>query len=46
MAEGATPSLPVLVVGAGPAGLVLAAELVRHGTTCRIIDKAEGPTPL
>jgi len=39
-------SLPVLVVGAGPAGLVLAAELVRHGTTCRIVDKAEGPTPL
>ena len=39
-------NLPVLVIGAGPTGLILAAELVRHGTTCRIIDKAEGPTPL
>jgi 2-polyprenyl-6-methoxyphenol hydroxylase-like FAD-dependent oxidoreductase len=42
----AHPDLPVLVVGAGPTGLVLAAELIRHGTTCRIIDKATGPTPL
>ncbi len=40
------PDLPVLVVGAGPTGLVLAAELIRHGITCRIIDKAAGPTPL
>jgi 2-polyprenyl-6-methoxyphenol hydroxylase-like FAD-dependent oxidoreductase len=38
--------LPVLVVGAGPAGLTLAAELIRHGVTCRIVDKADGPTPL
>jgi 2-polyprenyl-6-methoxyphenol hydroxylase-like FAD-dependent oxidoreductase len=42
----APPDLPVLVVGAGPTGLILAAELIRHGTTCRIIDKAAGPTPL
>ena len=42
----ARPDPPVLVVGAGPTGLVLAAELIRHGTTCRIIDKAAGPTPL
>ncbi len=42
----ARPNLPVLVIGAGPTGLILAAELIRHGTTCRIIDKAEGPTPL
>lgn len=42
----ARPDLPVLVVGAGPTGLILAAELIRHGTTCRIIDKAAGPTPL
>ncbi len=40
------PDLPVLLVGAGPTGLILAAELIRHGTTCRIIDKAAGPTPL
>ncbi len=42
----ARSDLPVLVVGAGPTGLILAAELIRHGTTCRIIDKGTGPTPL
>lgn len=46
MVNGAHPNLPVLVIGAGPTGLILAAELIRHGTTCRIIDKADGPTPL
>jgi 2-polyprenyl-6-methoxyphenol hydroxylase-like FAD-dependent oxidoreductase len=35
---------PVLVVGAGPVGLMLACELVRHGVECRIIDKAPAPT--
>jgi 2-polyprenyl-6-methoxyphenol hydroxylase-like FAD-dependent oxidoreductase len=34
----------VLVVGAGPAGLFMAAELNRHGVSCRIIDKNDGPT--
>lgn len=29
----------ILVVGAGPVGLTLAAELKRHGAKCRIIDK-------
>jgi len=29
----------ILVVGAGPVGLVMAAELSRHGVKCRIIDK-------
>jgi 2-polyprenyl-6-methoxyphenol hydroxylase-like FAD-dependent oxidoreductase len=29
----------VLVVGAGPVGLFCANELMRHGLTCRIIDK-------
>jgi 2-polyprenyl-6-methoxyphenol hydroxylase-like FAD-dependent oxidoreductase len=33
------PSLP-LVVGAGPVGLTMANELVRHGVRCRIIDRA------
>ena len=33
------PSLDVLVVGAGPAGLTLAIDLARHGISCRIIDK-------
>lgn len=36
--------LPVLVVGAGPVGLMLAAELARHGVECRIIDKSPAPT--
>ncbi|WP_029004632.1 FAD-dependent monooxygenase [Azorhizobium doebereinerae] len=35
----------VLVVGAGPVGLVMAAELVRHGVSVRIIDKALKPSP-
>lgn len=46
MVNDARPDLPVLVIGAGPTGLILAAELIRHGTTCRIVDKAAGPTPL
>lgn len=36
--------LPVLVVGAGPTGLTLASELLRHGVQCRIIDKLEVPS--
>ena len=34
----------VLVVGAGPVGLFMAAELRRHGVSCRIVDKNDGPT--
>jgi 2-polyprenyl-6-methoxyphenol hydroxylase-like FAD-dependent oxidoreductase len=34
----------VLVVGAGPVGLMLASELRRHGATCRIVDRAAQPT--
>jgi 2-polyprenyl-6-methoxyphenol hydroxylase-like FAD-dependent oxidoreductase len=34
----------VLVVGAGPAGLFMAAELKRYGVSCRIVDKNDGPT--
>jgi 2-polyprenyl-6-methoxyphenol hydroxylase-like FAD-dependent oxidoreductase len=33
----------VLVVGAGPAGLLMAAELWRHGASCRVIDMNDGP---
>ena len=33
----------VLIVGAGPTGLVLALWLARMGISCRIIDKAEAP---
>jgi len=32
----------VLIVGAGPVGLTLAAECQRHGVSFRIIDKAPG----
>ena len=38
--------LPVLVVGAGPVGLALAAVLDHHGVRCRIIDRADTPAPL
>jgi 2-polyprenyl-6-methoxyphenol hydroxylase-like FAD-dependent oxidoreductase len=34
----------VLIVGAGPVGLTLAAELARHGVRCRIVDKAPAPS--
>ena len=40
----ATTKTPVLVVGAGPTGLTMAAELTRHGIPCRIIDKKSGVT--
>ncbi len=35
----------VLVVGAGPTGLTMAAELLRRGIACRLIDKAPSPSP-
>jgi 2-polyprenyl-6-methoxyphenol hydroxylase-like FAD-dependent oxidoreductase len=35
----------VLVVGAGPAGLVTACELARHGVPVRLIDRLPGPDP-
>ncbi len=34
----------VLIVGAGPTGLTMACELLRHGITPRIIDKVMAPT--
>ncbi len=33
----------ILVVGAGPTGLVLALWLTKQGVRCRIIDKTDGP---
>ena len=33
----------VLIAGAGPVGLTLAGELIRHGVTPRIVDKAPAP---
>jgi 2-polyprenyl-6-methoxyphenol hydroxylase-like FAD-dependent oxidoreductase len=35
----------VLVVGAGPVGLTVAAELARHGVGCRVIDRLHEPVP-
>jgi 2-polyprenyl-6-methoxyphenol hydroxylase-like FAD-dependent oxidoreductase len=35
----------VLVVGAGPVGLTVAAELARHGASCRIVDRLAVPLP-
>ncbi|PYC71601.1 hypothetical protein C7C45_11265 [Micromonospora arborensis] len=34
---------PVLIVGAGPTGLMLAAELSRHGVQARLVDRRSGP---
>src|SRR6185503_10222704 len=34
----------VLIAGAGPVGLTLASELVRHGIAVRIVDKAAART--
>ena len=34
----------VLIVGAGPVGLTMAAELTRYGVSIRIVDKAPQPT--
>jgi len=39
---GSGPDCQVLVVGAGPTGLVLAAELLARGIRTRIIDKGDG----
>src|SRR5260221_13455603 len=37
-------SSEILVVGAGPVGLTMALELVRHGLTSRIVDSEALPT--
>jgi 2-polyprenyl-6-methoxyphenol hydroxylase-like FAD-dependent oxidoreductase len=42
-AESATSSVPVLIAGAGPTGLVLALWLTRFGVPVRIIDKTAEP---
>ncbi|MEU1607193.1 FAD-dependent monooxygenase [Micromonospora matsumotoense] len=38
-------SLPVLIVGAGPAGLVAAAELARRGVDVRLVEQSAAPFP-
>ncbi|MCZ0978183.1 FAD-dependent monooxygenase [Streptomyces diastatochromogenes] len=35
----------VLVVGAGPTGMVVACELLRRGVRVRIVDRAPEPSP-
>ncbi|MEX1000030.1 MAG: FAD-dependent monooxygenase, partial [Thermodesulfobacteriota bacterium] len=44
MTASANQNADVLIVGAGPTGLTMACELLRHGITPRIIDKAMAPT--
>jgi 2-polyprenyl-6-methoxyphenol hydroxylase-like FAD-dependent oxidoreductase len=44
MNSDAGPTIEVLVAGAGPVGLALAAELARHGVALRIVDKAVART--
>jgi 2-polyprenyl-6-methoxyphenol hydroxylase-like FAD-dependent oxidoreductase len=41
--DSADRSGPVLVVGAGPTGLLLASELQRRGVPCHLIDALPGP---
>jgi 2-polyprenyl-6-methoxyphenol hydroxylase-like FAD-dependent oxidoreductase len=38
-----TTTLPVLIIGAGPTGLMLANQLGRRGVQVRIIDRHRGP---
>jgi len=44
MTDSKSSNVDVLIVGAGPTGLTMACELLRHGITPRIIDKALAPT--
>lgn len=41
--SGGAHRVSVLVVGAGPTGLLLAAELQRRGISCELIDEHKGP---
>jgi 2-polyprenyl-6-methoxyphenol hydroxylase-like FAD-dependent oxidoreductase len=41
---GRAPDEAVLVVGAGPTGLMMAAELARHGVRARLVDAAPEPS--
>jgi heterodisulfide reductase subunit A-like polyferredoxin len=39
MNSASTVETPVLVVGAGPAGLIAALQLARHGTPCILVER-------
>ncbi|MCC7527209.1 MAG: FAD-dependent monooxygenase [Candidatus Melainabacteria bacterium] len=41
---GKSQEMPVLIVGAGPTGLMLACELQRQGVSCRVIEKTMVPS--
>lgn len=41
-----TTAVDVLIVGAGPSGMLLAAALHRHNVRFRIVDQDQGPTTL
>jgi NADPH-dependent dioxygenase len=41
----ATAEIPVLVVGAGAAGTMLALALARHGIEARVVDRLPAPSP-
>jgi 2-polyprenyl-6-methoxyphenol hydroxylase-like FAD-dependent oxidoreductase len=41
----ATTEIPVLVVGAGAAGTMLALALARHGVEARVVDRLPAPSP-
>lgn len=43
MSQAAVSRDAILIVGAGPAGLTLALELLRWGVPCRVIDKRSDP---
>ena len=38
------PDVDVVIVGAGPTGLSLAAQCLRYGLSFTIIDRKDGPT--
>ncbi|MCP3753730.1 FAD-dependent monooxygenase [Streptomyces sp. TBY4] len=40
-----TPTTDVLIAGAGPVGLSAAAELRRHGVSCRLVDRLPARLP-
>ncbi|MEU1514560.1 FAD-dependent monooxygenase [Streptomyces sp. NPDC005811] len=42
---GHTATVDVLIAGAGPVGLSAAAELVRHGVRCRLVDRLPARLP-